>query len=130
MIPPKANAAFVAAMEDVLEVYTRPYDPARPLVCLDETAQLIKETRIPIASGGIIPIMGVVFVARFGLASFGKVMGLVMLVMVAGSLGPVFAAWIYDLFGSYHYAFMAFIAMTVPTIIMLKWLPPPLAPAK
>ena len=49
MIPPKANAAFVAAMEDVLEVYTRPYDPARPLVCLDETSkQLIKETRIPI----------------------------------------------------------------------------------
>ena len=49
MIPPKANAAFVAAMEDVLEVYTRPYDPARPLVCLDETSkQLTRETRIPI----------------------------------------------------------------------------------
>ncbi len=49
MIPPKANAAFVAAMEDVLEVYTRPYDPARPLVCLDETSkQLTRETRAPI----------------------------------------------------------------------------------
>ena len=49
MIPPKANAAFVAAMEDVLEVYTRPYDPARPLVCLDETSkQLTFETRTPI----------------------------------------------------------------------------------
>lgn len=46
MIPPKANAAFVAAMEDVLEVYTRPHDPARPLVCLDETSkQLVGETR-------------------------------------------------------------------------------------
>lgn len=49
MIPPKANAAFVAAMEDVLEVYTRPHDPDRPLVCLDETSkQLIAETRMPI----------------------------------------------------------------------------------
>ncbi len=49
MIPPKANADFVASMEDTLEVYTRPYDPARPLVCLDETSkQLTKETRIPI----------------------------------------------------------------------------------
>ena len=49
MIPPKANSAFVAAMEDVLDVYTRPYDPARPLVCLDETSkQLTKETRAPI----------------------------------------------------------------------------------
>jgi len=36
-------------MEDVLEVYHRPHDPACPLVCLDETSkQLIKETRVPI----------------------------------------------------------------------------------
>jgi len=49
VIPPKANAAFVAAMEDVLDVYTRPQDPKRPLVCLDETSkQLTKETRTPI----------------------------------------------------------------------------------
>ena len=49
VIPPKANSAFVAAMEDVLAVYTRPRDPDRPLVCLDETSkQLIAETRVPI----------------------------------------------------------------------------------
>ena len=49
MIPPKANAAFVAAMEDVLEVYTRPRDPKRPLICLDETSkQLTRETRTPL----------------------------------------------------------------------------------
>jgi DDE superfamily endonuclease len=49
VIPPAANAAFVAAMEDVLEVYTRRHDPARPLVCLDETSkQLIAETRTPL----------------------------------------------------------------------------------
>jgi hypothetical protein len=36
-IPPKANAAFVAQMEDVLDVYARPRDPYRPLVCFDET---------------------------------------------------------------------------------------------
>ena len=48
MIPPEANSAFVAAMEDVLAVYTRPHDPSRPLVCLDETSkQLIIETRRP-----------------------------------------------------------------------------------
>ena len=36
-------------MEDVLEVYTRPYDPHRPQVCLDETSvQLIGEKRIPV----------------------------------------------------------------------------------
>jgi len=38
-------------MEDILEVYQRPYDPHRPLICLDETSkQLIAETRVPIAA--------------------------------------------------------------------------------
>ena len=36
-------------MEDVLEVYTRPYDPRRPQVCLDETSvQLVSDTRTPL----------------------------------------------------------------------------------
>src|SRR5258708_7535698 len=36
-------------MEDVLEVYQRPRDPERPVVCLDETSkQMIVETREPI----------------------------------------------------------------------------------
>jgi len=36
-------------MEDVLEVYHRPYDPDRPVVCADEaTKQLIGETRPPV----------------------------------------------------------------------------------
>jgi hypothetical protein len=51
VIAPEANAAFVAAMEDVLEVYQRPHDPERPLVCLDETSkQLVIETRQPISA--------------------------------------------------------------------------------
>jgi DDE superfamily endonuclease len=38
-------------MEDVLEVYHRPHDPDRPVVCLDETSkQLIAETRVPISA--------------------------------------------------------------------------------
>jgi transposase len=49
VIPPQANAEFVCAREDVLEVYTRPYDPQRPQVCIDETSkQLVAETRRPI----------------------------------------------------------------------------------
>jgi hypothetical protein len=36
-------------MEDVLEVYQRPYDPRRPVVCFDEQSkQLIRETRTPV----------------------------------------------------------------------------------
>ena len=40
---------FVAAMEDILDVYTRKYDKKRPLVCMDEfPQQLIGEARTPI----------------------------------------------------------------------------------
>jgi DDE superfamily endonuclease len=47
-IPPRQDAAFVCQMEQVLEVYKRPYDPRRPVVCMDEQPkQLIAETRRP-----------------------------------------------------------------------------------
>lgn len=56
MIPPEKNAEFVAAMEDVLEVYQRPYDPLRPVVCLDETSkQLVEQTRTPVSAKPGIP---------------------------------------------------------------------------
>lgn len=49
VIPPQANAEFVCAMEDVLDLYHQPYDPSRPVVCFDESnKQLIAETRIPL----------------------------------------------------------------------------------
>ena len=54
VIPPKQNAGFVANMEDVLELYKRPYNPAIPVICMDEQpTQLIKETRmkIPVEPG-------------------------------------------------------------------------------
>jgi hypothetical protein len=51
-IPPEANADFVCAMEDVLEVYQRPESEKNPLVCMDETSrQHIKETRLAMAVG-------------------------------------------------------------------------------
>jgi hypothetical protein len=53
-IPPKANAEFVWRMEDVLDVYTRPYDPLRPQGCMDETSkQLLRDTRqsLPVEPG-------------------------------------------------------------------------------
>jgi hypothetical protein len=38
-IPPEASSEFVWRMEDVLEVCTRPYDPKRPQVCIDEISK-------------------------------------------------------------------------------------------
>jgi hypothetical protein len=49
VIPPLQNGDFVANMENVLEVYKRPYDPTHPVVCMDESPkQLIGEVIEPI----------------------------------------------------------------------------------
>lgn len=49
VIPPDANAEFVANMEEVLDTYEKAYDSARPVLCMDEQpVQLLKETRVPI----------------------------------------------------------------------------------
>jgi hypothetical protein len=53
-IPPKANAAFVWQMEDILAVYQRPYDPRSPQVCMDEASkQLLDQVAppLPLAPG-------------------------------------------------------------------------------
>jgi len=48
-LPGQPSAEFVAAMEDVLDVYHRPHDPQRPVVCLDESSkQLVAEVREPL----------------------------------------------------------------------------------
>ena len=46
---PKIDGEYVARMEDVLDLYAEPPDPARPVVCLDESpVQLIGQVREPI----------------------------------------------------------------------------------
>ena len=48
-IPPKEDAEFVAAMEDVLDVYHQPYNATAPLWCMDEKPyQLLGESREPL----------------------------------------------------------------------------------
>src|SRR5581483_6418199 len=49
VIPPEADAEFVAAMENVLETYARPYDSRFPVLAMDEQpVQLLRETRVPV----------------------------------------------------------------------------------
>ena len=46
---PKVDGEYVARMEDILDLYAEPPDPARPIVCFDETPrQLIGEARVPV----------------------------------------------------------------------------------
>ena len=48
-IPPHEDADFVAAMEDVLDMYQRPYDPDYPVWCMDEKPyQILDDSRKPL----------------------------------------------------------------------------------
>ena len=69
-IAPTASADFVCRMEDVLEVYQRPLDPRRPVVCLDETTkQLVSETRTPLPAARGRPVCYDYEYERHGVAS-------------------------------------------------------------
>lgn len=49
VLPKPHDADYVSALEDVLEVYQRPYDPQRPVVCVDEaTKQLVADVTPPL----------------------------------------------------------------------------------
>jgi transposase len=46
-VVPEISAEFVEKMEDVLRVYARPHDPARPVVCLDERPVVLRDAARP-----------------------------------------------------------------------------------
>lgn len=51
LIPPEQDAAYVAAMEAVLDVYAQPYDPLHPVVCFDECCKELHQLVRPILQG-------------------------------------------------------------------------------
>ena len=69
-IPPDQNASFVAAMEDILEVYARPYNQKFPVVCMDESSvQMIGEVHEPIPAAPGHPVLMDDEYVRNGVAS-------------------------------------------------------------
>ena len=76
------------------------------------------------ATGGVMPMMGIMYSARFGTGSFGKVLGLVNMFVMMGSLGSLFSGKIFDLTGSYQTAFLVFMILLLPASIFMVWLPP------
>jgi MFS family permease len=80
---------------------------------------------VGLAGGGILPMLGLVISARFGVESFGRVMGLLMLTITLGAVGPIIAGWVYDTRGSYDAAFLLFFTLFLPGALLMRLLPPP-----
>lgn len=75
------------------------------------------------ATGSVLPLLGVMYAARFGVASFGRVLGWVNLFLMAGSIGSLYSGWIFDLTGSYRPAFLTFLVAMAPAAVLMAWLP-------
>ena len=78
-----------------------------------------------LATGGILPMMGIMYSSRFGTLSFGRVLGFVNLFLMLRSFGSIFSGWIFDISESYDYAFWTFLILLLPAAIAMKWLPGP-----
>jgi MFS family permease len=75
------------------------------------------------ATGGVMPMMGIMYSARFGTLSFGKVLGYVNLVIMVGSFGSIFSGWVFDSTQSYDVAFWIFMILILPGVIIMVFLP-------
>jgi len=81
-----------------------------------------------LAGGGILTLMAVIYGSRFGVASFGRVMGLAMLFITLASLGPLLSGWVHDVTGRYDLAFGAFALLMLPAAWGVSRLPDPATP--
>ncbi len=107
-----ANVATIIALLLVLYAQTLP-------------VLVVATVATGISGGGILPLMGLMYSSRFGVASFGRVMGYGMLTIMAGAVSPIGAGWVYDLYGSYSIALITLALIMLPAGIAMIWLRPP-----
>lgn len=75
------------------------------------------------ATGGVMPMMGIMYASRFGTYSFGRVLGLVNLFLMMGSFGSIFSGWMFDQTQSYDAAFWTFGVLLLPCMVAMAFLP-------
>jgi len=76
--------------------------------------------------GGPIPLRPALQADYFGILSFGTIMGLMSLLsQVSGLMSPVFAGWVFDVTGSYRFAWRVIALLTVPAIPLMLLAKPP-----
>ena len=89
----------------------------------DHVALMLAAALQGLSVGGVMPMMGIAYSARFGTLSFGKILGYVNLFMMVGSFGSILSGWIFDFTGSYDAAFWIFSVIVLPGIIATCFLP-------
>jgi len=70
-----------------------------------------------LAVGGLLPLIGMIYGQRFGVRSFGRVVGLVTMILTIGGFGPLIAGAVFDATGNYDAAFILFLVLLVPAAL-------------
>jgi len=69
------------------------------------------------SAGGLTPLFGAIVSKRYGVGSFGRVMGLIMGTSSLSGFAPLLAGWLRDSTGSYETTFLWFLPMMLPAMI-------------
>ena len=94
----------------------------------DRTELMLAAVLQGVATGGVLPMIAIMYAARFGTLAFGRVLGLVYLFLVAGSFGSLLSGWLFDVSGSYDLAFQIFAGLLLPAAFGMFWLASPEVP--
>lgn len=86
---------------------------------------VIAVATLGLAAGGFLPIQGAIFASRFGPMAFGRVSGLAGPFLTVSALGPAVTGWIRDSSGSYDNAFLLWLILIAPAVLVMYWLPQP-----
>ena len=76
-----------------------------------------------LATGGVLPLLGLIYSTRFDVTSFSRVMGFVNLFVFFGSFGALVSGWVFDATGSYDWAFYGLLFLLFPSALLMVWLP-------
>src|SRR5690606_8192968 len=78
---------------------------------------------VALVTGGIAPFIASLVASRWGMAQFGRVMGVIHAFAALSGIGPLIAATIRDSTGSYSLAFLALTVLLIPAIACFVTLP-------
>lgn len=85
---------------------------------------LLAAVCIGAAAGGILPLISVIVASRFGAKAFGRVMGMMTLFITLAAFGSLLAGALRDVLGSYDGVFLGFALLLLPTLLVIRRLPP------
>ena len=75
------------------------------------------------SAGGFLPLLGAIVASRFGVVSFGSVMGLLGPFLAASAFGPMIFSTLFQLHGNYDLALWVALAVLIPGAVAIVFLP-------